>query len=166
MMRQPDLIQRMNLRNDIPKNPTLDQMYKMDYMGSAEFEFGALPSSLKEFTKRAESLEVTLVDPVVRDSSGQRLFILGTPENIKEYMPYMKDLLLGKYRLKESLHFDHEMVDGTITRKDTSWHRADAWWDIENHVIFTFGKKNAESIVKAIKVVRENKKADNKHEWL
>jgi hypothetical protein len=59
-LRKPYLIQRANIVKPLsPKNQagkvTLSKSVSFDYMGSSEFEFGALPKSLKRLhaaTKR------------------------------------------------------------------------------------------------------------------
>ncbi len=62
-----------------------------------------------------------------------------------------------------------EMMEGKDWRGNTidadSWNRTDAWWDIDNDVMFTFGKNNAKKILKALRLTRDKKKSEQAEGW-
>ena len=166
-MKTPYLIQRLNFRKPTTTG-SFDEVLQCDYMGSSEFEWGALPKSLKQMTKNFKSLTVN----VFKDAKNyklQKLCIISDPEKAKLYFNnYYEKLALDEIHLKELSRLDNS-VFGTDWKgqpiKENDWSIVDAWWDIENQVMFTFGKNNAESILNAIKNTLEKKKKDNQSEW-
>lgn len=166
MSETPYLIQRMSYQRNPPKNPSFDGLLKMDYMGSSEFEFDSLPTSLKQLTRNHSKLVVEQAEDVCRNEAGERMFLIGLPEVVADYQQYMNPLYKNEIRLKEATYLNLEDRKGELVHVCHSWDRTDVWWDINNHVIFCFGKSNAEAIIKAIGVVRANKEKDGKTEWL
>ena len=163
-MRKPYLIQRMILKDNVPKNPSIDELYSMDYMGSAEFKFGSLPASLKKMTKTIDEIKVGMVKEY-KNHKGQRLFLIGLEKDILEYQKFTPDLVDGKIRLKEWTMLDGAIKGETIGIEYNPKRHPSAWWDIDNQVMFTFGKKNAINLWKAIKKVRDKKKDAGEDSW-
>jgi len=168
-MKTPYLIQRMKRKKNSPKYSSVDDLYSMDYMGSSEFEWGALPKSLKEFTKNFDNLVIEKTD--ILNFKEEPLCLLGLPEVVKEYQKlYINDLVAGKIMLKERLCFEEafsgkqKSYNGEVIDFDPTRHTA-AWWDIRNHVIFTFKKLHANKLRNAIRVVLEKKKDANETSW-
>lgn len=58
-MKKPYLVQRI-LKKDYsaPGKKGVDALFSFDYMGSAEFEFGALPQALKRMREHAKDLKI------------------------------------------------------------------------------------------------------------
>jgi hypothetical protein len=112
------LVQRGAVKSKVAKNKISDSI-DLDYMGSAEFEFGALPKSLR-------AIEAIGVDKHVKTSfvhKNEVFYAVGwcSPEELTTYTEKFTQALDGKIRLKEG-----------IRRKNT-----DFWWDIQNHVFVT-----------------------------
>ena len=136
----PYLIQRGKI-----KHPMVDGRFSeavdLDYMGSAEFEFGALPKSLRALQSLMDSISVT-TEPRITDESGASLRVLHTftSEEYEQYLVHLFAMRDGKLRTKESTWFD----------KDHSKHfktlQCDLWWDIGNHVMWTFDKRFAKRL--------------------
>ena len=164
-LKNPYLIQRMMRRKDICKNPSLDQLYQMDYMGSAEFEFGALPKSLKILTKNFGNLYTGKT--AIENFKDEPLFLLGLKHIVKKYP--IETLIKGKFHIKEHLSFDYAWkgvgVYGVTKYPFNENNHATAWWDIQNHVMFTFKKLHINKLKDAIGVVLENKISDKEKEW-
>jgi len=126
-MKQPYLIQRGTFRKEIGSNPGLDSIVEFDYMGSAEFEFGALPTSL---------LRVRVnVDKYVLFNIGFEhvlVTVLCKVEDCYEVEESIIGLAEDKYHhLKEFSAFDQFVKqDGYLKDK------YNFWWDIENDYFF------------------------------
>lgn len=164
MIRDPYLIQRMKFRE--PKEgPTIDGILRMDYMGSAEFEFGALPASLKEMCRDLESLSIHMLNDVV-NVDGKRLCLICKESDVEEYSKFIPKLIERKLRLKEASYLDQEHTGKDFAGRPLSeYNRTDAWWDIDNHIMFTYGKDNARKILNAISALRDKKKAAGERGW-
>lgn len=128
MRPKPFMIQRGFCEEQDWKNG-IDSILRFDYMGSSEFEFGALNKSLKRI--RANVSDYMFRDVVVND----KLITVFCPRNMaEEIINVLEELAEGKYRLQEASYFDiyiypeqHPMFS-TLT--------ADHWWDVENDFMF------------------------------
>lgn len=113
----------------------LSKTVDLDYMGSAEFEFGALPKSLRTLEALINQTMMT-VEPRITDDAGRSLRVLHTfsDEEYEEYFSKLLTLREGKTRTKESTWFDknHATMFKIL--------RCDFWWDINNHVMWSFDK--------------------------
>jgi hypothetical protein len=164
-MRTPYLIQRMIRRKDPIKNPWLNNLYRMDYMGSSEFEWGALPKSLKRFTKNFDNLVIHKVD--VKNFKDEPLFLIDLSEMVEQYP--IQDLIDGKFNLHERLNFDYawkgEGGYGNHKKPFDPIRHPSAWWDIDNDVMFTFKKLHINKLLAAIGEVLKKKKLEGEKEW-
>lgn len=125
-------------RGKINRPMVVDRLSKavnLDYMGSAEFEFGALPESLRTLEARSGQMVVT-VEPRITDDAGSSLRVLHafSGEEYEEYFSKLLTLRKGKTRTKESTWFDVNHP----TMFKTLW--CDFWWDINNHAMWSFDK--------------------------
>ena len=166
-MNKPYLIQRMRFRKGPEKNPSFDQLLLMEYMGSSDFEWGALPKALKILCKAADELEVVKVKPPIKRFDGAGMFMICKSSEVS-YMETIHDLVSEKTKTEGYTNLG-QMVKGKnifgepIGMDDLG--STHAWWDIEANVIFCFGKKETENILLAILQTRENKKAENQEGW-
>ena len=134
MVHNPYLIQRATIHHP-RREGRFSEAVSLDYMGSAEFEWGALPQSLRELQARVDAIKVT-IEPRITGENGESLRVLHTftDEEYEEYFGHLLNLREGKGQTKESTYFD----------KDHSKHfktlRCDLWWDLNNSVMFTFDK--------------------------
>lgn len=158
----PYLIQNMILRENPPKKPSLDQLYQMDYMGSSEFEFGALPKSLKVFTNNFEDLEVE--QSSIKNFEDSNLYLLGQKHIVSEYKDrYIEDLINGKLILKERTNIDFALKGKVKSEWNSKvvefvpMRHPSAWWDIKNHVMFMFKQSAIYRLKNSIWMVREIK---------
>lgn len=156
-MKQPYLIQRGKFKSVKGPVTGIDMLIDLDYMGSAEFEFGALLKSLKKMCKEADLFEVYPTGFCRIDKLG--LFIICKSVDKDTVMGYIEKLTLNMYRLKEISYLPEALVP------ERDYQRFDFWWDIDNQYMFCLGKKNAKNVIKAIKAVREKKKAAGEKCW-
>lgn len=118
------LIQRGTFENrDFKKG--IDSIVLFDYMGSAEFEFGALPESLGRIRKNITEyvyLQVSI--------KGKPITVFCKESQKPEIENYLNELAEGKMQLKSYSDFN------SYIKPTYSKNRTDFWWDIENDVMF------------------------------
>ena len=158
------LLQRGKIRKGVID--TLSKSVNLDYMGSSEFEWGALPKSLKcvrsNFGKYRRYITSNLVD-----INGRPLNLFHKFERDFDLIEYIKKLVLlsqDKIHLKEFSGF-HANFDPNA---DEFLRQFDFWWDIETHVFFMFDEEFAKifpTVLKnSFKVMIALEKADKKGE--
>lgn len=127
-------VQRGTINHPIPQD-RISRAVDLDYMGSAEFEFGALPRSLRALEAQVDNIKLT-VEPSITDEQGRSLRVLHlfNEEGYAEYLTQLLKMRNGTARLKESTYFDIEHKNRFKSL------RADFWWDITNHVMWSFDK--------------------------
>ena len=143
-MNTPWLIQRAKINKPLaPPATKLSDAVRFDYMGSAEFEFGALPESLRRIEKRFESSTICLIDWLTEDSKPLRVFSPFNDGEYNEYVDFLDRLRsspLGFVRLKERSEFSLAERSSAFEKGDTSY-LSNFWWDITNDVMFSFHKE-------------------------
>lgn len=149
-MASPYLIQRVvRKRSEFNNSGSIDDNFKMSYMGSAEFEFGALPKSLKHACSELDSYKVVKLDEVT-DFNEQPLRVF-CPSDDEEYKDALTKMSKDEYSIDTK-----EFVGLAEVAKATSTGRQDTyfWWDIEHHVFFCFGKTNMKHLRTALENTR------------
>lgn len=125
------LIQRAKFENrDYKKG--IDSIVHFDYMGSSEFEWGALPESLGKIRDSINDyiyLDVPIKDKVIT--------VFCKDSQKSEVKQYLTELSENKWHLQEYSDFDNY-----INPSQNFKSRTDFWWDISNHLMFW--KKNNE----------------------
>jgi hypothetical protein len=138
----------------------LKDIWRYDYMGSAEFEFGALPKSLHEIGKYSTEgkltsfeLEVTAkVADYVYDYAKKRgdnisknatakIYCICHVEYVDEIKAFITSMASGEgFYLKEALNL-RESICGSESHVDTV-----GWHDIDNHYLFFTDKEMFDKI--------------------
>jgi len=119
------LIQRGNFENRNYKSG-IDSIVKFDYMGSAEFEWGALPKSLDNIRENIKDyiyFNITIGDKSIT------VFCKNSQES--EVEEYLNGLSKNEMRLKEYSDFNNYIFPSEYFSSET-----DFWWDIENNLMF------------------------------
>lgn len=127
-IKRPYLIQRGSFRDVKDEDIVgLDSLISYDYMGSAEFEFGALPASLRRITHAWKDYHTVPIE-AIKDADGQILQLLcrkGTEEEIKQALMIFASERYPSIRTKESVG-----LYGHI-KAEHDWDlRINFWWDI------------------------------------
>jgi len=164
----PWLIQRclFVMHNDL-QGSRFSDLFTCDYMGSAEFEFGALPKSLNEIRLNfpyyhvtvENSIEFEFVSHGKKQTSWLRIWhpfvemenghFKNLTEDYFQYVEFLKQIREFGYTkagnriciLKEGSRFDKGFEKLFVKDiKSIREFRDRLWWDIENHVMFTFNK--------------------------
>ena len=125
---EPYLIQRAKFTESTHQG--IASILSFDYMGSAEFEWGALPKSLKRIRENLE--QYVYVDIHIKNKV---ITVLCKESQQFDMKLYLLKLSKGEPRLKEFSAFDSYINDKGYYKD-----RFDFWWDIGNHLMFW--KKN------------------------
>ena len=126
-MNKPYLIQRAKF-NDNSGKTGIDKILSFDYMGSAEFEFGSLPESLKRIRENINQYMYSLY--FINDKA---ITIFCKKSELSEILNTLEKLAKKEIRLKEWIDFS-EFIN------DDPNQNTDFWWDIDND--FMFWKEN------------------------
>jgi hypothetical protein len=108
----------------------IDALVEFDYMGSSEFEWGALPKSLRAIRENID--QYTVQNMVL---NGVEFTILATHTQFDEIALYMSRLANGEFRTKERTDFNYFIYPDTYPFKERYW-VTDFWWDIENNLMW------------------------------
>lgn len=145
-----DFISHLSERHRVGLD-ALNDLLVLDYMGSAEFEFGAVPKALREtFAKRDQYKRFTMDVsglPVVScrlpaGTAGLKpksatLYGLAIPEHIEAIKTFVQDQTQERRtRLKEMTYLQ-EGCFGLLGQNGKTASRTVGWFDIENHWLLT-----------------------------
>lgn len=129
-MRTPYLIQRGNFQ-DRPYKTGIDRILKFDYMGSSEFEWGALGTSLKRIRENIEEYTLALVDITTADGVDYKINVFCKAADLAQVIELIKNIGDREYHTKEYTDFDNYLYPDRAFEC-----RTDHWWDIENDYMF------------------------------
>jgi hypothetical protein len=134
-MKQPYLIQRGKINHPIaPVSACISEAIDFDYMGSSEFEFGALSKSLRRIEK--SGWKIRSVPEIMQGEIALRVWSPFSDEEFEEYKAYLIQLRIpgaNSIRTKERTAFEE---GSTISE----CFGINFWWDIQNDVMFGFNK--------------------------
>jgi len=118
MEKFPFLVQRVLLRPQPSRTTTttspsnskgVDREFSFDYMGSAEFEWGALPQSLKAM-RQISNLEILPLKHNHPDVKG--LWFFGAPKSLPQAQEFVSDQLGPmSARLKERTNMKETLIE-------------------------------------------------------
>ena len=130
--RLPKLIQRIRFRKEpYGRMKGVDKFFDFDYMGSAEFEFGALPKALKIMREaRTKDWKVTKlavgVDPA---STNLAAFFVGHPDDLP-----IAEALLRDQLQKCPKHYTKEITSIRVSYgldEPFGYGVYDGWWAVD-----------------------------------
>lgn len=155
----PYLVQRARVKPEPRHNKKISENLEMDYMGSAEFEFGALPNSIRQIYNDLDLYHTIQVKEIKNEKNQPLIIWSKIPfEFLPEYVEHLKQMRLGKLHLKESSYFDVACIEHFPSLAE----RVNFWWDLDNHVMFSFKpaimKVLADSITESVKYMDEQQK--------
>lgn len=161
-MNLPYLIQRGEFK-DTPEEDIvgLDSLISYDYMGAAEFEFGALFHALDHLCQNFKDFQVTKVNGV-KDYDGQQCFIICPEKEIADAITHVTSLVKDEssIRTKERVGLQ-DYVEGKYLIRN--FDRVGFWWAFEGSFhqeetqwMCCFGS-DAKRLVKALRAVYEKK---------
>lgn len=143
---KPYLIQRAKFQDQTNSSKEgIDSILDFDYMGSAEFEFGALSDSLKRIRDHAS--EYHQFEYIINSN---KITVFCKKKNYADVCVIINDLADNKFYLKGYCDF------GDWIHSKKNHRNSDFWWDIEND--FMFWKLNPEFNNKFEKLIKGNTK--------
>ena len=141
-MKTSYLIQRARFE-DKQNSKGIDKVLQFDYMGSSEFECGALPESLKSI--REDISKYIYFQYYFKDYPAKCVSVFCKKEDKDSVTFTLEQIAIKQIRLKERCDLDKYLSDNNTYRHN------DFWWDIENNFMFwkfnpDFGSKFLELI--------------------
>ena len=138
------LTQRLSLREQA-SGQGFDRWFSCHYMGSAEFEWGALPESLKRI-RSARRLGVH-EGTVSRRGVTRPVFVVGDAKKIEAIPDALTHWMADDYPRSKEMTYFPEQVEG-VTRE---WHReTHAWWSLSDDVMWALDALVADRLLASI----------------
>lgn len=150
-MKKPYLVQRAEINVPISnfRGKRISEVLDLDYMGSSEFEWGAVPKSLRALGEAAEAglTRLRTVNAIKQDDVSLRVYSFLTDEEFETYVGYLQKMRDGRveFYLKEATRFEE------AGRESTRFNNTNFWWDIENHVMWSFSKPLMSHLEESVK---------------
>ena len=128
MNRKPYLVQRCYAKTNSNGHKGVDALLSFDYMGSSEFEFGALGTASRAMRKQTNVLETIKCDGPQK----WKLFILTEPDMVDTVKKWVREEMAGTWYGKERAGL-REAVAPTPKEAQAQYRPyADAWWGIDS----------------------------------
>ncbi|MHA2062895.1 MAG: hypothetical protein ACXABY_00770 [Candidatus Thorarchaeota archaeon] len=127
--RRTKLVQRLEARKFPGKKKGVDHYFLMDYMGSAEFEFGALPYSL-DLMRASDKIDLWEA-PTRIDCVGHALWFVGACSDLETAIDLVVRCLDGTYEGKERPYM-RQALEG----EDDYFKRFVGWWVINQKPLY------------------------------
>lgn len=142
------LVQRGTFRTEINENKKsyLDKNIRFDYMGSAEFEWGALPKSYDRILDKAGDYSI-YIHPTIKNANDVPLVVFCNDEDWEQIQQTLTDFIesnnpkkISNYFLKERISFaDRHYKIGPPRSRWDEVNEDDFWWDIDHDFFFFYG---------------------------
>jgi len=137
-IKSPWLVQRAKFKDVKIENIVgIDSLLSMDYMGSAEFEFGGLPQSLRRMVANFNQYEVFTVNKV-KDSEDNSMRIYCNKNVFEPVRENAIHLSENSYGYKEVCDMQ-KYIKGNKDKNNF-------WWDIDQDYFIFFGKDKARKV--------------------
>lgn len=153
LMKTPYLIQRISSRyvvGDDPKN--FDAQFSLDYMGSSEFEWGAIPRALKSI--RAKSTDLVVRKLGVTTHDGLEGFVISVPGDIDDIIDIVtREIADPHLWCKQAARIHGRFNKDRIFGENTT---LIGWWDIENDWLVVIGSSNAKRMATVLRMDVDN----------
>lgn len=126
----PYLVQAAKFKDECESDGKgIDSILRMDYMGAAEFEFGALPASLKRI--RANLSHYHYYTLVLSDEPKRVVTVFCAKGDEQVIMDAIESLTKDNIRLKARCDLKDWVNPGRFP-----YQRNDFWWDIDHDFMF------------------------------
>lgn len=147
---KPYLIQRARFKG-VPLQDIvgMDSLFHFDYMGSAEFEFGALPKSLRTIVENHADYEMFTVNEV-KNLNGETMQLYCHKDVFERAKENATHLSNEPYGYKEYCDMPHY-----LGKREGYEVGNDFWWDISNHYMICFGEDHAIKLLTALEKMAE-----------
>lgn len=123
------LVQRILARKQPTGASGVDKFFSFDYMGSAEFEWGALPRAIKQMRKhQAETaFGIRRIDLV--GAPKPWVWFVGAPQDVEQAVAWVTDQARSdrKIRMKEASYFADALATPSLADIQGWWSLNDKW---------------------------------------
>lgn len=125
----------------------LKSIFSFDYMGSAEFEWGAIPRSLQQIARdHSEYLGFTLTCKTKEENIGD-VYIICKSSDFQQFSKWIISKAFNEYDSK-LITKEHVGLQGAINKKTTIC----GWLDIDNNIFFFTNKEMFDKTKKLFEV--------------
>jgi hypothetical protein len=146
------LIQRGTFKNVAKDEITgIDSLLNFHYMGSAEFEWGALPQSLRRIIEANQGLYDFVEIESIKDKESNTARVYCKREETSDAIESVKHLSKNDYGYKEFAGMNKYIKEGI----ENSYRVCNFWWDVENDFFVVFGDEKQELLQTAIYKMEE-----------
>ncbi len=135
----------------------IDDIVAFDYMGSAEFEWGSLPKSLRRMTINKEFYKVFVFNQY-KDEHGNALKVYAPQVFFKNVQKIVDRLVVNGSGLQEYCSLHEHIIKETENKEDLFFNYKDNrnfWWDIENDFFMFF--EHTDKLLQAMDSLRKRK---------
>ena len=145
------LVQSGISKNNNEEITGINSIIDLNYMGSAEFEWNALPQSTQRMLTNIEFYDV-FTFPQYVNGNGEELMVYAPRMFIEHIAEIVENLANGSLNgnLKEWCN-----LSDYLKGKERAYKHANFWWDIENDFYIFFGKEKKELVLEAQRAMRE-----------
>ncbi len=156
---RPYLIQRGKFKTMMSGDlNALKDLLDLAYMGSSEFEWGAIPKGLQSM---CNSLDTKAIIPIegLKHKDGRQMHLICNTELSDQLAQFVKAEVAGgyEYHLKESTYLDSVFLTDKKEMFYGLGQSVDFWWDIEHDWMLTLGKHPAELVVEVLNKIKARK---------
>lgn len=102
----------------------------LDYMGAAEFEWGAIPKAYRRIFDNFKEFELIKTDLITID--GKFFWLFCKKERYEETLNCIKDFIENPYYLHEYSDLPEHFKKQTSSLLKDFYKKTDFWWDIKN----------------------------------
>jgi hypothetical protein len=146
---------------------SFDEVFRLDYMGSSEFEWGVVPKSLNRVLNVYKKYEITRFDNI-KNYEGVNLMLFHNFDKIDldEYTKFLTNASIGTESLKESSDLYYNIIGKTFNNEKNktefkdSYLKVDLWWDILNDVFFFFGDDIKNTLIQTLQNTEMKRKKE------
>ena len=129
---------------------------RLDYMGSAEFEFGAIPNSYRKIMHDFDQYQVT--DTKVNVAGKRKLLLFAKKENSEAIAEAIRNFIDSPYKLKEWSDLEKLVKVADLSVPWTICHTR-FWWGLDKNELgqwMAFLEEDSERIIKALEHDHQN----------
>ena len=142
---RPWLIQRLSEQRHPSKTSRgIDRHFRLDYMGSAEYE-GAAPRLSLAAMRADGDIGISTTEVATTGGGTHALHLIGPAPRLAWYADGLRAWIDAGAKAQEYTYVT-ERLQGSASSGSTTI----AWWDLSNHVFFTFDHAAAQRIETAL----------------
>lgn len=160
------LVQRCKGRyQELPEGVALDNLISLEYMGAAEYEFGAVQDSLKKLVDEVDRVwSVPFI--ILRDASHFNLLYIPHLKPLNDILQQIDEMVENKFQTKMPHDLDRFWNSKTIWRlkkgcikkmeeiPNPSACNTDVWWDIKDHWMLLRPDYSPEVFITALRILK------------